>query len=45
MGVLLLKALVSVVVLLGLIGFVCDMLDFWPDKPVYAGFLGGEKGK
>lgn len=28
MGVLLLKALVSVVVLLGLIGFMCDMLDF-----------------
>lgn len=28
MGVLLLKALVSVVVLLGLIGFVCDVIDF-----------------
>lgn len=28
MGVLLLKALVSVVVLLGLIGFMCDVIDF-----------------
>ena len=28
MGVLLLKALVSVVVLLGLIGFMCDVIGF-----------------